>query len=49
MAEEMSFAEAEGLEREEKKGRKVKWLIQLLLQFRIRKIFSSHQVSKSIS
>lgn len=49
MAEEMSFAEAEGLEREERKGRKVKWLIQLLLPFWIRKIFSSHQVSKSIS
>lgn len=49
MAEEMSFAEAEGLEGKERKGRKVKWLIQLLLLLWIRKIFSSHQVSKSIS
>lgn len=49
MAKERSFAEAEGLEGKERKGRKVKWLIQLLLLLWIRKIFSSHQVSKSIS
>jgi len=49
MAEGLSFAEAEGLEREEREGRKVKWLIQLLLSLQTGKMFSSHQLSKSIS
>lgn len=35
----MSFTETENLVRERRKGRKVKWLIQLLWSFWIRKIF----------